>query len=192
MQPIVWAILLMAFGLSLVMLEIFIPSGGILGFLAVSAIVGSILLAFSSSGAVAGFSFMGVAVVGLPIAIIFALKWLPNTPVGRRLLLDTPKSEDVLPDDDPRHRYQELVGRFGIAKSAMLPGGAITIDDTTFEAVSQFSAIDAGDVVEVVLVRNNRLVVRKSDRSAADRPEDDPLSKPIDSVGIDLFEDPLS
>lgn len=193
MHPIVWAVLLMAFGLALVVLEIFIPSGGILGVLAVTAIVGAILIAFTSGSAATGFTFMVVAAVGLPLAVILGLKWLPETPIGRRLLLRTPKGKDVLPDDDPRERFQQLVGRVGTAKSAMLPGGAITIDKVTYEAVSQSGAIDAGDIVEIVKVRHNRLVVRKSDRDLPPAVEPaDLLSQPADTVGIDPFEDPLS
>ena len=102
MHPIIWAILLMSFGLGLAMLEVFIPSAGILGFLSVAAIITAIVLAFSFGGTTAGFLFLGVAAVSLPTAIIVAFKWLPNTPMGRRLMLGRPKEREVLPQDDPR------------------------------------------------------------------------------------------
>ena len=193
MHPIVWAILLMVFGLALVVLEIFVPSGGILGCLAVAATLGAIFLAFSSGGTAVGFTFIGVAAIGLPLAVMLGLKWLPETPIGRRLLLRTPGDKDVLPENDPRERYQQLIGRLGTAKSAMLPGGAITIEKVTYEAISESGAIDQGDPVEVVKVRNNRLVVRKSDRDPPpSEASDDLLSRSTDSVVIDPFEDPLS
>ena len=47
MHPMIWAVLLMALGLSFAALEIFIPSAGILGFLSVASIIGSVFLAFS-------------------------------------------------------------------------------------------------------------------------------------------------
>lgn len=197
MDPIIWAILLMALGLGLAALEIFIPSGGILGFLSIASIIGSVWLAFSFSSTAAGFVFIGAAAVGLPVVILFAFKWLPHTPVGKRLLLGTPKSDDVLPEEDPRKKYRELIGKHGIAKSAMLPGGAIEIDGKTCEAVSESGAIDQGDAVEVVRIRNNRMVVKRLDLTAPNEDSaitgtEDPLSQPIDSLGIDPFEDPLS
>ena len=197
MDPIIWAILLMALGLGLAALEIFIPSGGILGFLSIASIIGSVWLAFSFSSTAAGFVFIGTAAVGLPVVILFAFKWLPHTPVGKRLLLGTPKSDDVLPEEDPRKKYRELIGKHGIAKSAMLPGGAIEIDGKTCEAVSESGAIDQGDAVEVVRIRNNRMVVKRLDLTAPNEDSaitgtEDPLSQPIDSLGIDPFEDPLS
>ena len=197
MHPIIWAILLMTLGLGLAALEIFIPSAGILGFLSIASIIGSVVLAFSFGSTASGFVFIGTAAVGLPVVILFAFKWLPHTPVGKRLLLGTPKSDDVLPEEDPREKYRELIGKHGIAKSAMLPGGAIVIDGKTCEAVSESGAIDRGDTVEIVRIRNNRMVVKRVDltkrhEDSAKTGTEDPLSQSIDSLGIDPFEDPLS
>ena len=192
MSPIVWAIILMVVGLALVVLEIFIPSGGILGFLAVAAVFGSIFVALSGSGTTAGFTFIVVALVGLPAVVVLAFKWLPNTPIGRRLLLGVPSGDEVLSETDPRHRLQALVGSVGIAHSDMLPGGTIKIDGETFEAVCEAGSIDQGEPVEVVKVRNNRLVVRKSQQVPTSQDPDDILSRPIDSVGMDPFDDSLS
>jgi len=197
MHPMIWAVLLMALGLSFAALEIFIPSAGILGFLSVASIIGSVFLAFSYGSPTAGFVFIATAAVGLPVVILFAFKWLPNTAVGKRLLLHMPNSDDVLPEQDPRDTYQELIGKHGVTKSAMLPGGAILIDKVTYEAVSESDAIEQGIAVEVVRIRNNRLVVKKLDlvqpnKNSTGSGEEDPLSRPIDSLGIDPFDDPLS
>jgi len=194
MNPIVWAILLMVIGLALVVLEIFIPSGGILGFLAVVSVVGSIFMAFSGAGTTIGFAFVAIAMVGLPTAVVLALKWLPETPIGRRLLLGVPTDDDVLPEDDPRHRLQKLVGRQGTAKTDMRPGGNVIVAGETYEAVSESGPIDLDQAIEVVLVRNNRLVVRIRTDGAPSGTDgnDDPLSQPIDSLGIDPFDEPLS
>jgi membrane-bound ClpP family serine protease len=193
MNPMIWAILLIVLGLGLVMLEVFIPSGGILGFLSIASIIAAILLAFSFGGTTAGFIFMGTAAIGLPTTIVVAFKWLPNTPVGRRLLLRTQKAADLLPAEDPREQYRELIGKQGVAKSAMLPGGAITINNATFEAVSESGAIEQGDRVEIVRIRNNRLVVKKSGAANSEAiHSEDPLSRPIDSLGIEPFDEPLS
>ncbi len=196
MHPTIWSILLMAFGLGLAMLEVFIPSAGILGFLSLSAIISAIVLAFSFSGTTVGFVFIGIASVSLPATVIVAFKWLPNTPFGRRLMLGMPKEKEILPDDDPRMAYRDLIGKQGTATSTMLPGGTISINGNIYEAVSESEAVDAGDPVTIVRIRNNRLVVQKSealigDNSAKNR-EQDPLSRPIESLGIESLEDPLS
>ena len=193
MSPIIWAVLLMSVGLGLAMLEVFIPSAGILGFLSVAAIITAIVLAFSSGGATIGFLFLGVAAVSLPTAIILAFKWLPNTPIGRRLMLGKPKEREILPQEDPRETYQALIGSTGIAKSAMLPGGAIMIDGKVYEAVCESGSLEPGERITVVRIRNNRLVIRKTaEGTPVEDSEQDPLARPIDSLGIDPFDDPLS
>ena len=193
MSPIIWAVLLMSVGLGLAMLEVFIPSAGILGFLSVAAIVTAIVLAFTSGGATIGFLFLGVAAVSLPTAIILAFKWLPNTPVGRRLMLGKPREREILPQDDPRETYQALIGSTGIAKSAMLPGGAIVIDGKIYEAVCESGSLESGELIMVARVRNNRLVVRKiAEGTPVEDSDQDPLARPIDSLGIDPLDDPLS
>src|SRR5207244_411546 len=95
MSPLAWSILLMLFGLALVALEVFVPSGGILGFLSLGSLLASIFLAFYYYGPDVGFVFVLVAAVGLPSVLIVAFKWWPHTPMGKRLLLDLPRSDDV-------------------------------------------------------------------------------------------------
>jgi len=189
MSPIVWAIILMVLGLCIIMLEIFVPSGGILTFLSIAAVLGSIFIAFNSGGTGTGLIFAAVALIGMPSAFVLALKWLPNTPVGRMLLLGVPTEDDVISKDDPRHRLQELVGKWGIARSAMLPGGAVRIENQTLDAVCESGSIEEGESVQVVKIRNNRLVVRKRPRQSESDTTDDVLSRPIDSVTGDPFDD---
>jgi membrane-bound ClpP family serine protease len=69
----------------LVVLEIFVPSGGILAVLTICAVLASIGLAFYQSPAV-GVAILGAEVVGLQIVIVLALRWLTDTAVGQREL----------------------------------------------------------------------------------------------------------
>ncbi len=191
-DPIAWAALLMFIGLGLVILEVFIPSGGVIGFLSIVAVLSAISLAFYR-GPWEGLSFLGAAVVAVPIVLAAALRWWPHTPMGRRVMLEVPTSEDVLPDSDQRRTLKSLVGRVGVAKSLMLPSGSVTIDGLSVDALSEGVAIEKGQWVQVVEVRGTRVVVRPTDRPpTAPQPADDALSQPIDSLGLDPFEDPMA
>lgn len=191
-DPIAWAALLMFIGLGLVILEVFIPSGGVIGFLSIVAVLSAISLAFYR-GPWEGLSFLGAAVVAVPIVLAAALRWWPHTPMGRRVMLEVPTSEDVLPDSDQRRTLKSLVGRVGVAKSLMLPSGAVTIDGLSVDALSEGVAIEKGQWVQVVEVRGTRVVVRPTDRPpTASQAADDALSQPIDSLGLDPFEDPMA
>ena len=191
MDPLAWSALLLILGLALVVVEVFIPSGGILGFLSIASLVSGIILAFYHRGAETGFIFLAVTAVTVPTALALAFRWWPNTPMGRRLLLDIPTSEEVLPDSAQRRSLRQLVGKLGVAKSVMLPSGAVLIDGETIDALSEGMSIEAGQRVRVVEVRGNRVVVRPTS-DAERQSSDDVLSQPIESLGLDSLEDPLA
>ena len=184
-----WAILLLVSGLALVVLEVFIPSGGVLGFLAICSILASVVVAFLE-GPGPGLVFLATAIFGLPVVIVAALKYWPRTAMGRRILLAAPESDDVLPRGE-HHDLRKLIGRIGRTKSQMLPGGAISIDGRTLDAVSEGVPIERGQPIRVVDVQATTLVVRPIEEKEPGGPgsTSDPLSRPIDAVGPDPFED---
>ena len=188
-DPLGWAILLMVLGCMLVVLEVFIPSAGILSLLAAAALIGSILIAFRQ-GATTGFAFTATTIIVVPLVVTLAFKYWPKTPMGKAILGELPNEDEVRPEDPRR----ALLGRVGIARSKMLPSGAIEIDGQMIDAMSQGQVIEPGQYVKVVEVRANRVVVRPTDRETAAhdvRPED-LLSRPIEELGIDPLDDPLT
>ena len=161
MDPIVWAVLLLVFSLVLIGLEMFIPSQGVIGGLAVASAIAAIGMAFYYRGLAVGSIFILAALALLPASFALMVKIWPRTSMGRRVLLDVHTGDEVLPDDDPRRHLPQLVGHVGRAKSAMLPGGAVEVDGHTYEAVSEGMSIEAGDAIRVTQVRHSRLIVRK-------------------------------
>lgn len=191
MDPVAWAAVLLLVGLALAVLELFVPSGGVIGFLACLSVLVAIVLAFRQ-GPWYGLSFLGLAVVALPAALIAALHWWPKTPMGQRVLLRVPSSEEVLPDTGKRRELKSLVGQIGQAKSLMLPSGPVAIQGRTVDAVSEGMAIEAGQWVRVIEVRGTRVVVRPSEEGPPPAGPDDTLSQPIDVLGLNPFDDPLA
>jgi membrane-bound ClpP family serine protease len=193
---IAWAILLLVIGCVFIGLEVFIPSGGLISVLAAVAIITSIVIAFWESpttGPVTGLIFSAVTVVIVPTVIATAFKYWPRTRMGKAFLGELQTEKDVLPEDPRR----ELIGRVGVARSKMLPSGAVEIDGQMIDAVSQGQAIEPGTYVVVAEVRANRVVVRPAgkdqrpgNRSASDIK--DILSRPIEELGIDSLDDPLA
>jgi membrane-bound ClpP family serine protease len=196
LDPLVWSALLMLVGCLLIVLEVFIPSGGILGFLAATAVFSAIVLAFYHEGRIVGFAFVAVAVVGTPVILALALKYWPRTPLGRRFLLGLPTPEEASPDDERHRALKALIGKQGTARSPMLPSGAISVDGRTIDAVSQGMPIDAGQRVVIIEVKANRVVVRPVDdreQPRGDREDgQDVLSQPLDALGLEPLDDPLA
>jgi membrane-bound ClpP family serine protease len=189
MSPLVWAAALLAIGFALAVLEVFFVSGGIFGFLSLAAVVTSIIVAFRE-GPLTGSIFLGVTIVLLPTVLLVALQWWPHTAMGRRVLLPVPDSRNVLPDSPRQRELKQMIGRVGKAKSPMMPGGVVVIEGRTIDAVTQGMAVEVGQVVRVVEVRGNRVVVRPVEGETITETPGDDLSRPIDSVGLDPFQDP--
>lgn len=189
LDPVAWSILLMLTGCALVVLEVFIPSGGIIGTASAVCFVASILIAFQQS-AVTGFAFTAATVFAVPTLLALAFKYWPKTPMGKAFLGELPTDEDVLPQDPRR----ALIGRVGVARSKMLPSGTVEIDGQMVDAVTQGQAIEPGTYVSVVEVRANRVVVRpagKDQRPSHENPND-LLSRPIEELGIESLDGPLA
>ena len=193
MDPIIWAVLLLVLAVMLGVFELFIPSGGILAFLSLTALAGSVVMAFYQ-GPVHGIVFFMVVAIGTPCGLWLAVKLWPKTPIGRRIMLTSPDPKNVLPQG---HSFKQLVGQQGMAKSKMLPSGAIEIAGQTYTACSEGMSIAPGTPIEVISVHGVEIIVRPVtvDTSAetfevAPKPEgDDLLSKPAETLGFD--EDPF-
>jgi membrane-bound ClpP family serine protease len=175
----VWAVLLLLVGFALAVMDILVPSGGIFAFLALVAVIVSVVLGFFTSSTF-GVVVLAVALVGIPVVVIVALKVLPDTPIGRRVLLQAPTQEEVLPDPEQRRTLESLVGRSGRAKSKMLPSGIVTIDNRSYDAVGEGQPIDVGQAVRVIEVRGQRLIVERLGDEPAQPASADPLAQPFD------------
>ena len=177
------AMLLTLIGLLLVVAEVFFPSGGILGAFSGLSFLAAIYYAYTAGGWGYCLSFAAAEVLLLPVVLYGAFRVLPHTPMGRVLVGSAPTAEEVAVDDD-RHG---LVGRVGVARSKLLPAGAVEIDGRVIDCVSRSQAIDPGEYVKVVEVSANRVVVRRAagdERPTTPKP-DDLLARPAEDLGLE-------
>lgn len=193
---IYWAFLLLAIGLLAVVLELFVPSAGVLGITAGILIVISVVLGFMESVS-SGVILLAVAIVTIPGMLALMVKIWPYTPIGKRILLKDLKPEDVLPNyTENKEQKERLEGQLGIAQTKMLPSGIVMVDGEKFDAVSEGFAVEAGDSVRVISVRGNHVYVEPY-RGEVDTPDELPprdldiLSRPIEELGIDPLDNPL-
>ncbi len=190
---IAWALLLLLLGCALVVLEVFVPSGGVIAILSAVALIAAIVMAFqesSTTGPMIGFIFTAVTICAVPVLVGVAFKIWPKTPMGKAFLGELPVEADILPEESRR----VLVGHVGVARTKMLPSGAVEIDGRIIDAVTQGQAIEAGTYVVVVEVRGNRVMVRpagKEQRPTHHNPSD-MLSRPLEELGIEPLDDPLA
>jgi len=155
------ALILLLAGLCMMALELFVPWAGILGILAGCVILASVVMAFMVDS-FSGMIFLVIALLVIPTMLFLMIKIWPHTPIGRRLLTDDESLTDVLPQGEYYDRA-DLAGKVGVAKSKMLPSGQVVIEGQKYDAVSDGFAIEAGDRVKVISVKENRLYVQPCD-----------------------------
>ncbi len=167
MNTLVWVVALLVLGLAVMVLEVFVPSGGILGFVSILALVSAVATAFLEQGTAAGMAALAVVVLAVPAVLSVAFRWFPETPLGRRVLPPAPEAADVLPDPERRRHLRDLIGHTGRTGSELLPWGSVEISGEIIEAMSEGGPLEAGVVIEVVGVQGTALVVRPVEPRAA-------------------------
>ena len=160
----VWVAALYLLGMAVLVAEVFVPSGGVLGFVSLAAFVSSIVMAYGEFGAGIGTALLGITVLLVPVVLGVAFRWFPETPLGKRVLPPPPEPEDVVPDVDRRRRARSLVGQGGRAETALLPWGRVTVAGESFDGMSDSGPIDRGTDIDVVGVEGGGLVVRPRGR----------------------------
>ncbi len=192
MDPLIWALLILLLGLVLIVLEMFIPSAGILAFLAAAAVITSVVIAFYESIRT-GTLFLAAVTVLVPTLAAFLVKWWPRTPIGRRILNLPPPGEQQDSELERENQLAELVGQTGWSQSKMLPSGVIQIAGRNYDATSEGLPIERGQMVQVIQVRRNMLVVRPAEKGpVTQEPGTSESSAPLETVVPDPFDDSLS
>lgn len=194
-QTLIWAILLLLLGVGCIVLEMFVPSGGLLGVLATLSIVGAIVLAFLS-GPLAGLLMTLCVTFLIPVLLAAAVRYWPETPLGRLILLRRPEgAEEVLPQTEAYQSRNAMIGKRGVAKSQMLPSGVVSVDGKTYDAVSNGLPIEPGESVRVIGIDTQRLVVRVDDepfKEPAATAADDSFDRTMAETPLPGIEDPFA
>lgn len=189
MDPLYWSFILIAVGLGVVVLELFLPSAGILGLLAAVLILAGIICGFMAGFQTGGLILLATVLI-LPVLLVAMLKIWPSTPIGRRVLLDDWRPNQFSPE---RQHAPDLVGQLGVAKTKMLPSGIVLVGDQKLDAVSDGFAIEAGQPIIITGVSGNRIYVEPYDgeTDAHDLPvrDRDSLAQPFEDLGLDTFDE---
>lgn len=163
MSPLAYAIILLVIGVVLVILEVLLPSGGIISLFAGAAFIAALVYAFQASAA-AGLIMLLLLMVTVPGVVILGFSILPKTPFGRRMTLSPGNDNDPAPkpvntpgvsDRD----FSLLQAKQGVAVTDLRPSGIAEIDDERYSVVAQCEVIPKGTAVEVIKIEGNSIVV---------------------------------
>lgn len=161
---LLWGFGLFAAAALLVLLEAFIPSGGLIGIVAGLVAIGG-MVCFWRVSVTWGLASVLAMLVLAPASVVFALKVYPSTPIGRRMILGSDNEEAEIAR---RHREQDeqtrkaLLGARGVALTDLRPVGTVKIENEKIEGLSESGQIAAGSTVKVTEVQGNRVKVRQT------------------------------
>lgn len=157
--------------LFLFMLELIVPSGGLLGLLCALAGIASIGSMFMHDP-VWGAATLAAYAVLAPIAIVFGIKLWTSSPLAKRMILrstesvEDPDAEEAEAgsgaDASSADPLAALVGERGVTVTPLRPVGFVRVAGRRIDAVADFGVIDADREVVVVEVRDNSVRVRSA------------------------------
>jgi membrane-bound ClpP family serine protease len=165
-MEIYWGVGLFALAILIMVIEVFVPSGGLLAIVsAVSAIGGCV--AFFRHSTEAGLLSALFLLVAVPIAIWVTIKYYPHTPIGRRMFLGSPPGEDspeaqkhVAERLEAEQQAQQIIGAQGTAVTDLHPVGVVKIEGQRLQALAETGIIEANTPVEVIAVVGTEVRVR--------------------------------
>jgi len=184
MNPYLICALLIFLGSILVVLEVFIPSGGILGIVAGTAFVYAVIHGFNE-GSTTGLVVLLGSAVAVPIALTIAFKLWPKTPLGKKSIPDP-----ELGESDNQKELDQLIGATAITLTAMMPNGRIRLGNDQLDAVTNGTMIEEGKQVEVVSAVGNRIMVKEVIQS--DEPSSHLSEENSESIDYSSFEEDLN
>lgn len=149
---------LLAVSLILIMIEAFVPSGGIIGLVAGCCAIAGVIALFRFSSMWGASGLLIVVVLG-PMSFFWAMRMLPNTPLGRSLI--GPSPEEIARDvREHRDERLALIDARGKAVTDLRPVGLVEIDGQRHDAVAEGPLIDRGTAVRVTGVDGMQIRVR--------------------------------
>ncbi len=186
---LVAAVVLALVGLLILIVELFVPTGGLLAILCAVSFVGSIVAMYMFS-TTAGTLLVGGYVVVAPFALVGFLKLWAKSPVVRKYALrdpvgtkvvgaatagmeidpEDPEAGQAASDDARRLRLRELaslVGERGVVETPLRPVGFVRVAGRRLDASAETGFIDAGAPIRVVGVLDGTLKVRDERSDAA-------------------------
>jgi membrane-bound ClpP family serine protease len=149
-------IILQLVGILVVIAEIIIPSGGILGILAAGLFGYSLYIVFSQVSATSGMVFVMADLVIIPVLVYIGIKVLAKSPVTLRTRLS--KRDGVTSQDTAQNAFLGMEGR---TVTDLRPSGVAIIDRQRVDVVTRGEYLEKETDIVVTAVRGNQIIVKQ-------------------------------
>ncbi len=150
-QYLAWGFILIGVAILLVVVELFVPSGGVIAVVAAIAALAGVVSLFME-GTTWGFIGLSGVVIATPIVIIGGFKIWSSTKIGRVMLGEDAQAEIRRRKAEEQRQLDEirsLVGLEGEALTDLRPIGTVRIDGKRYDAQAELKFVDAGSRIVV-------------------------------------------
>jgi membrane-bound ClpP family serine protease len=154
MNAYVMPVLLQVLGVAVILVEIFVPSLGLLSVLAGGILFYSLYLVFTTISREAGILFVAMDLVLVPIVLYMGLKALGKSSLS--LHKELSRKEGVA---SQASGMEDWIHKTGVAVTDLRPSGTALIDEKRLDVVTNGDYVDAGTRIRVTGVTGNRIVV---------------------------------
>ena len=145
-------------GVLMIIVEILLPTVGLLAGLGVAAMLYSIVLALG--GDIGALAALGISLVLSVAAFMLTVSRLPSSRLWNKMVLHTSSRGEQGYVSAEQH--MELVGRTGEVLTELRPSGTARIDGRPVDVISEGAFIQKGTLVVVLSVNGSRVVVREA------------------------------
>ena len=145
-------------GVLMIIVEILLPTVGLLAGLGVAAMLYSIVLALG--GDIGALAALGIALIISVAAFMLIVSRLPSSKLWNKMVLRTSSCEEA--GYVSAAQQSELVGKTGDVLTELRPSGTVRIDGRPVDVISEGAFIQKGAKVVVLSVNGSRIVVREA------------------------------
>lgn len=160
---LIWGLILIAASLLLIILEVFLPSAGLISVAAAALGIAGVVCLFNHDWVWGVIGLLSMLILA-PVAFFVALNIMPSTPMGKRLIhgdAEPPDPDNPQPPVNPNQQLAAFIGSTGTALTDLRPVGTIKVDGQRVQARSETSLIPTGSSVRITGVDGAVLKVRK-------------------------------
>ena len=145
-------------GVLMIIVEILLPTVGLLAGLGVAAMLYSIVLALG--GDIGALAALGIALVISIVLFLLIVSRLPSSKLWNKIVLQ--KSSRTEEGYVSAEEQLDIVGKVGEVLTELRPSGTARIDGRPVDVISEGTFIQKGKQIVVLSVNGSRVVVREA------------------------------
>ena len=150
-------ILTFVMGITLLAIEIFIPSFGVIGIAGLILTMYSVMDSFASTQM--GFLILIVSAIAIILTVTVYVKLgFDRNLFDRFILKNTNSSERGY---NSKNNHSVLLGKSGVTKTILRPTGRIEVEGNAYDAKSDSDFIGKDKEVEVVAIKDGHIIVKE-------------------------------